>query len=92
MGQYVDIPDYILQKYRAGKMTRTHFSDILRLHLLSRYGGVWIDSTILMTEHLPKYILDSPLFIYQTPSVIGTLAVQLVLWRRVRIIQSLKIH
>ncbi|MBR6017175.1 MAG: capsular polysaccharide synthesis protein [Paludibacteraceae bacterium] len=71
MGQYVDFPDYILQKYRAGKMTRTHFSDILRLHLLSRYGGVWIDSTILMTEHLPKYILDSPLFIYQTPSVIG---------------------
>ncbi len=71
MAQYVDIPDYILQKYKQGKMTRTHLSDIVRLLLLSKYGGVWIDSTILLTNELPHYVIESPLFIYQTPSLIG---------------------
>lgn len=84
MAQYVDIPDYILQKYKQGKMTRTHLSDIVRLLLLSKYGGVWIDSTILLTNELPHYVIESPLFIYQTPSLIGNVCCAtgfMVIWQ-----------
>lgn len=53
--QYVDIAPHIMDKYRAGKITRTHFSDILRVNLLERHGGLWLDSTILVTEPLEKH-------------------------------------
>jgi len=47
---YVALPKYILSKYSSGKITKTHFSDILRWALLSRYGGYWVDATVFMTK------------------------------------------
>lgn len=61
---YVQFPDFILKKYKDGKISRTHFSDLLRLQLLIRNGGVWIDSTCLITEY-PEYIDGEPLFVFQ---------------------------
>ena len=52
---YVDIAPHIMDKFRAGKITRTHFSDILRVNLLERYGGLWLDSTVLVTEPLKNH-------------------------------------
>ena len=53
--KYVDIAPHIMEKFRAGKITRTHFSDILRVNLLERHGGLWLDSTVLVTEPLERY-------------------------------------
>ena len=53
--EYVDIEPHILDKFRAGKISRTHFSDILRVNLLERYGGLWLDATILVTEPLENH-------------------------------------
>lgn len=52
---YVDIAPHIMDKFRAGKISRTHFSDILRVNLLERHGGLWLDSTILVTEPLENH-------------------------------------
>ena len=52
---YVDIAPHIMEKFRAGKISRTHFSDILRINLLERYGGLWLDATVLVTEPLENY-------------------------------------
>ena len=61
---YVDLPTHILQKFRAGKISRTHFSDILRINLLERYGGLWLDSTVLVTESLESHkdLFELPYF------------------------------
>ena len=50
--KYVQLPDYINQKFKSGVITITHFSDIVRMYLLKRYGGYWIDSTYLITTPL----------------------------------------
>lgn len=42
---YVTIPKWIEDKKEKGIISRTHFSDILRLELLAKYGGIWLDST-----------------------------------------------
>lgn len=68
MGDYVTLPDYVMQKYRAGIIPPAQFSDILRLALLVRYGGIWIDSTVLLTAPLPQYITHSSFFFYQNKS------------------------
>lgn len=63
---YVSFPEHILEKYKKGVITKTHFSDLLRLELLIRYGGTWIDATVLCTgSGVPEYILNSELFVYQ---------------------------
>jgi len=63
---YVQFPDYIMQKYHKGVITRTHLTDLLRLELLTRYGGTWIDSTALCTGELPDYVTRSDLFFFRT--------------------------
>lgn len=62
--EYTDIPDYIWQKFKEGKMTMAQFSDICRLDLLYRYGGYWIDSTCFMISDLPDYVTGSDFFVY----------------------------
>ena len=61
---YVDIPPYIYEKFKAGKMKPAHFTDVIRINLLERYGGLWLDATILVTEPLENYkkLLKLPFF------------------------------
>lgn len=61
---YVDFPDYIIEKYKKGYITNTHFSDMIRLQLLIKYGGTWIDSSVLCTGYDP-ILYDKPLFVYK---------------------------
>lgn len=65
MNEYVQFPDYVIDKWKRGIISNAHLSDLLRLELLIRYGGLWIDSTTYMTGSLPDYIIDSNLFVYR---------------------------
>ena len=68
MLQYVDFPNFILEKWRKGQISHTHMSDLLRLELLIKYGGMWLDATVLCTRNerdIPSYFFDSALFVYQ---------------------------
>lgn len=62
--QYVEIPDYIEEKFQSKKMAAAHYSDILRTLLLIKHGGVWIDSTVFSSKRATD-ILEEPLFFYQ---------------------------
>ncbi len=64
---YVRFPAHIQQKIDSGIITKTHFSDLLRLELLNRYGGTWIDATVYLSgRNIPEYMLSSDLFLFQT--------------------------
>ena len=54
--EYIDLPEYIIDKVKAGVITLTHLSDIIRMYLLYHYGGMWIDATILVTQDIPEEI------------------------------------
>lgn len=72
--EYVEFPSYIEKKHQEGIIGQAHFADLLRLELLIRHGGTWIDSTVLCTSsEIPEYMLDSELFVFQTlkPGVDG---------------------
>jgi hypothetical protein len=57
---FITIPDYILEKVKNKTMTITHFSNIIRMSLLVKYGGLWVDSTILVTGKIQ--LATSPFF------------------------------
>lgn len=66
MHDYVQLPDYILKKYERGVITKTHMTDLLRLELLIKYGGMWLDATVFCSgSDIPSFFFDSDLFFYQ---------------------------
>lgn len=66
IADYVDIPEFVYLKKKSNpEFTFAFFSDLLRLILLNTYGGVWIDATILLTNHLPKEYADMDYFLFQ---------------------------
>ena len=63
---YVQFPDYILEKYEKGIISKVHFSDLLRIELLAKYGGTWLDGTVYCSGPIKqKYILEDDLFLFQ---------------------------
>lgn len=64
--EYITFPDFIIDKWKKGIITNTHFSDLLRLELLINHGGTWIDSTVYCTgSNVPNCFFESELFMYQ---------------------------
>jgi hypothetical protein len=59
-GDFISIPEHVLEKVNAGTMTVTHFSDIIRMSLLAKHGGLWLDATILVTDTVQ--LEDMPFF------------------------------
>lgn len=65
LNEYLSLPDYVLDKYKRGIIPHAQFADIIRLMLLEKYGGVWIDATMLLTGELPKEAFELDFFTYK---------------------------
>lgn len=59
LSKFVNIPDYIMDKYNQGIITNAQFSDILRMSLLSQHGGLWIDATIFIPKNIPEEVFHN---------------------------------
>ncbi len=67
--EYIDLPEYIWEKYSKGFISRTHLSDIVRVTALAMYGGVWIDSTVYVANDVPNYMTESLFVFKQSPQL-----------------------
>ena len=63
--EYLVLPQDIIEKYANKIISPTFFSDFLRVSLLSLYGGVWIDATVLLTQEIPQNVLESDFFMFE---------------------------
>lgn len=60
LSQYVELPDFVWERYRAGRLSMAHLSDLIRVNLLIRYGGTWVDATVFLSDgNLPAAMLDA---------------------------------
>ena len=59
INDFIEIPVFIMNKVGKG-MSYAHLADYIRLRLLATYGGLWIDSTFLVTSKIPGYINKYP--------------------------------
>lgn len=48
--KYVSFSSEVITKFNDGKISMTTLSDRLKMELLYRYGGVWIDATYYVTD------------------------------------------
>ncbi|MBS5431254.1 MAG: capsular polysaccharide synthesis protein [Lachnospiraceae bacterium] len=54
ISDYVDMPPFLKDKVLRKQMGCAHYSDILRVFLLEKYGGIWLDATIFCSRDLPE--------------------------------------
>ncbi len=64
---YIEIDANIEYKYENNLISNAHYSDYIRTCLLAKYGGIWIDSTVLLTDNIPKFILAQDFFVFKNP-------------------------
>jgi len=67
--EYIELPDFIVKKWEKKQIPPALFSDLLRLELLIKYGGTWIDSTVLCTGFKEFESLSSSSGSSSSPSV-----------------------
>ncbi len=65
---WISLPDHIMEKWRKGLITRTHFSDICRIELLYEHGGIWADATDFFTAPVTPLIMQEDFFIFMAGS------------------------
>lgn len=68
--EYVSLPSYVVEKFQKGVIGMAHFADLVRLELLTKRGGTWIDATtwISGTERLLP-LLEEDYFFYRAGNV-----------------------
>lgn len=64
---YVVLPEHIEQKYRKGVISSAHYSDCIRMNLLSQRGGLWLDATIFATKPIEESVFQFPFWSIKTP-------------------------
>ena len=65
---YASIPEHIKEKFLSGKISITHFSDYLRMNLLYRYGGLWIDGSIFVQQQIHEEVFSVPVWTIRNPN------------------------
>ena len=63
LSEYLEIPDYISKKRDC--FSHAFFSDVLRLMLLKVYGGLWLDSTVMLSGHVNEEYLAGDFFVFR---------------------------
>ena len=51
--QFISIDPIIINKVKKGEIGYANFSDIVRNTVLARHGGLWLDSTVWVSEAIP---------------------------------------
>lgn len=69
--EYIDIPDYIVTKFKLGIIPYAQFSDIIRILLLAKYGGVWIDSTVYCSNSKIIPVIENQNFFVYKNGLLG---------------------
>lgn len=52
--EYITLPEHIMRKFESGAITVTHLSDIIRVSLLHKYGGLWLDASVFVAGGMPE--------------------------------------
>lgn len=75
INQYINIPSYIMEKVQKGYISFTHLSDVIRMCLLYKHGGLWIDSTVYVSQPINEETFQVPIYSIATHKhIIGNIS------------------
>jgi len=59
---YFEIPEYMLEKYRSGKLIVQHMCDYMVIAILATHGGYFTGATVWNSQDIPCEVLKAPFF------------------------------
>lgn len=59
---YVSLPESIIDKFNAGKIPIAQLVDMIRIELLYKYGGIWMDATLYLEHQFDNIIYEYDFF------------------------------
>lgn len=62
VGEYVSFPDCVWQQFESGKLRIQHLADMIRVQLIRKYGGLWLDASIYCAGEIPEACFQRPLY------------------------------
>ncbi len=77
---YIELPEYLVEKAMSGKIKPAHLADITRCCLLYKYGGIWLDSTVYLLDELPEECFEYEIMTRSTGERIYCTNVSWVTW------------
>jgi len=69
VNDYVELPDFVFEKFGKNGFNLAQLTNLLRLYLLSAYGGVWLDATIYLTKPIDERMLNEDFFAFQRSKI-----------------------
>lgn len=60
--KYIEIPSFIEEKKKKGIVGLAHYADIVRVSLLAKYGGIWIDAASWCTRSIPDEVKSTSFY------------------------------
>ncbi|TGD18605.1 capsular polysaccharide synthesis protein [Levilactobacillus suantsaiihabitans] len=66
VGNYLNVEESIIEKFRLGKLSAAHFTDYIRVCLLKEYGGIWLDATQYLIRPFSDTIWDEDLLLWNS--------------------------
>ncbi len=72
--EFLDIPDCILKLVENGNIKLANLADYIRVALISKYGGFWIDATVFCSKEVPEECFSFPFFSCKSKSAVGYIA------------------
>lgn len=58
--KYISLDAAQLNAFHSSEITLTHLSDLFRVELLKKYGGIWMDSTLYMVQSFDERLTSKP--------------------------------
>lgn len=59
---YVEFPKYIWDHFSEGKLKVQHLADMIRVQLIKRYGGIWLDASVYCIKEIPDDIFEMSIY------------------------------
>ena len=72
--QYVTLPPAIEEHFSLGHISIVHLSDLIRISVLKRNGGIWCDATLYFLRELPHEIYEHAWYSLHTADETHTFA------------------
>lgn len=62
INNYIEFPEYVWNQFYNKKLRIQHLADMIRVQLIRRYGGLWLDASVYCAKDIPEEIFELPLY------------------------------
>ena len=69
VNDYIELPSFVYEKFGKNGFNFAKLANLIRLYLLSAYGGVWLDATTYLTAPIDEKMLNEDFFAFQRSKI-----------------------